>query len=238
MNTEGSRSKRRTPAERQERIKKSRLPEITPDSPWRLFIAVPLPPAVQKQMHEAIKHLSQEDLPVRWVDPKNGHLTLHFLGEIEPEMGELLRMTLGVAIASHEQFDLRTAELGAFPSIKRPRVLWLGLWGPAHRLEALYNDLGDFLDDFGLEIEDAPFHPHVTLGRVRDTAGVRVGALPEQIRTAFQKLENQAVAGKEHPTQMPVSEIHLIRSFLDQDGPRYEVLASYPLTPAVPTGAS
>ncbi|MCA9832945.1 MAG: RNA 2',3'-cyclic phosphodiesterase [Thermomicrobiales bacterium] len=223
------RAKRRTPAQRQERPKKNRLPEITPDTPWRCFIAVPLPDAVRQQIRACVDQLARTDLPIRWVDPENGHLTLHFLGELEPEMAELLRMTLRAATSPHEAFDLRTAEPGAFPNMRRPRVLWLGLWGPAHRLEALYNDLGDFLDDFGLEIEEAPFHPHITLGRVRDTEGVKVGDLPEQIRTVFAALEETGLAGKEHPVPFPVTEVHLIRSYLEQDGPRYEVLAKYDL---------
>lgn len=180
-------------------------------------------------MRTCIDELEKANLPVRWVDPENGHLTLHFLGELEPEMAELLRMTLRAAISPHEAFDLRTAEPGAFPNLRRPRVLWLGLWGPAHRLEALYNDIGDFLDDFGLDIEDAPIHPHITLGRVRDTEGVKISELPEQIRTAFAALESAELAGKDHPVPLPVNEVHLIRSYLEQDGPRYEVLARYKL---------
>lgn len=212
------------------------MPEITPDTPWRLFIAVPLPEAVREQMKYCIEDLSARDLPVRWSDPANGHLTLHFLGEIEPEMGELLRMTLGAATASHETFELRTAEPGAFPSMRRPRVLWLGLWGPTHRLESLYNDLGDFLDDFGIEIEDEPLHPHITLGRIRDTEGVKVGTLPEQIHEAFAHLDKEHLAGKDHQVSFPITEVQLIRSYLEQDGPRYEVLARYPLS--APSDAS
>lgn len=180
-------------------------------------------------MRAIIDHLSPTDLPVRWSDPANGHLTLHFIGATPPEMAELLRMTMGVAISGHEPFDLRTAEPGTFPSLRRPRVLWLGLWGPAHRLEAIYNDIGDFLDDFGLEIEDAPFHPHITLGRVRDTEGVKVGALPDAIRDAFESLRIEKLAGADVASLFPITEVQLIRSRLEQDGPSYEVLASYPL---------
>lgn len=181
-------------------------------------------------MRAIIDHLSPTELPVRWIDPANGHLTLHFIGETPPEMAELLRMTMGVAISGHEPFDLRTAEPGTFPSLRRPRVLWLGLWGPAHRLEAIYNDIGDFLDDFGLEIEDAPFHPHITIGRVRDTEGVKVGALPDAIRDAFESLRIEKLAGADANSPFPITEVQLIRSHLEQDGPRYEVLETYPLS--------
>lgn len=169
-------------------------------------------------------------MPIRWVDPGNSHLTLHFIGETEPEMAELLRMTLGAAVSSHAPFELRTAEPGAFPSLRRPRVLWLGLWGPAHRLESLYNDIGDFLDDFGLEIEEADFHAHITLGRLRDTDGVKVGVLPDQVREAFAAITTAGIVGSTRQVSVPINEVQLIRSYLEQDGPRYEVLATYPLS--------
>lgn len=183
-------------------------------------------------MTQIVNHMQGTDLPARWTDPTNGHITLHFLGEVEPEMAELLRMALKAPIAPHEAFDLRTAEPGAFPSLKRPRVLWLGLWGPAHKLEAIYNDLGDFLDDFGIEIEDAPFHPHITLGRLRDTEGVKVGELPSQVTDAYAALRLNGLAGNGHQVALPVKEIQLVRSYLEQDGPTYEVLETYPLQEA------
>lgn len=230
MNTPHRAPKRRTPTERKPRPKKSRLPEITPDTPWRLFIAVPLPTAVQDQVAAVADHLQDTEMPIRWVDPGNSHLTLHFIGETEPEMAELLRMTLGAAVSSHAPFELRTAEPGAFPSLRRPRVLWLGLWGPAHRLESLYNDIGDFLDDFGLEIEEADFHAHITLGRLRDTDGVKVGVLPDQVREAFAAITTAGIVGSTRQVSVPITEVQLIRSYLEQDGPRYEVLATYPLS--------
>lgn len=229
MNTKNPAPKRRSPKQRRERVKKTRPPEATPDSPWRLFISLPLPHDVRDQVKKIIDHLEPTDLPVRWIDPENGHLTLHFIGETPPEMAELLRMALKAPITPHEPIDLRTAEPGTFPSIRRPRVLWLGLWGPAHRLEALYNDIGDFLDDFGLEIEDADFHPHITLGRVRATEGVKVGSLPDEVRDAFESLRTEHLAGADSPVPFPVTEVQLVRSHLDQDGPQYEVLATYPL---------
>lgn len=229
MNTSNPTPKRRTPNQRRERAKKTRLPEETPDAPWRLFIAVPLPDDVRDQVRKIIGHLSPGDMPVRWIDPESGHLTLHFIGDTPPEMAELLRMSLGAAISAHEPFDLRTAEPGTFPSIRRPRVLWLGLWGPAHRLDALYNDIGDFLDDFGIDIDDADFHPHVTLGRVRATEGVKVGALPDQVRDAFESLRTEHLAGPDVANTFPITEVQLIRSHMEQDGARHEVLAMYPL---------
>src|SRR5688572_14474232 len=102
MSREKPTRKRRTPEQRRERTKKTRLPDTTPDTPWRLFIAVPLPTDVREQVRKIIDHLSPDELPVRWIDPENGHLTLHFIGDTEPEMAELLRMSLTAAVSAHE----------------------------------------------------------------------------------------------------------------------------------------
>lgn len=211
------------------RHKKERPAPESPDTPWRLFVAVPLPDGVRAQLAACIDLLKKTDLPVRWVDAEHGHLTLHFIGETEPEVAELLRMALAAPISPHEPFELRTAETGAFPKLQRPRVLWLGLWGPAHRLESLYNDIGDFLDDFGIEIDDVEFRPHITMGRVRNTRGLRVSELPEKIRASLALLEKEGIAGKEFTIPFPINEVQLIRSHLSTAGPRYEILASYAL---------
>lgn len=190
---------------------------------------MPLPEAVQQQVKAITSELEESDLPARWTDATNAHLTLHFIGDTPPEMAELLRMTLGAAIGAHAPFELRTAETGTFPSIRRPRVLWLGLWGPAHRLEALYNDIGDFLDDFGLDIEDVEFHPHITLGRIRDTQGEKVSEFPDKVRDLFATLTEKNLAGADAAVAVPITEVQLIRSHLEPTGPRYEVLGTYAL---------
>lgn len=196
------------------------------DDPWRVFIAVPVPDAVRQHVATIIASLQQQEWPVRWSDPSLAHITLHFLGEIPVEDVELARMTLGEIAAEHEAFDLRTADLGAFPSIRKPRVLWLGLWGPTHRLESLYNELGDALDAFDFDIEDADFHPHITLGRLRSQSTAKLTA---DIREHFGKMAADGSASSKNPVPLPVTEIQLIRSHLSADGPEYEVLASYPL---------
>ena len=224
-------SQRRTPKQRRERFTKTRPPAESTDTPWRLFIAVPLPEDVRQLVAETIADLRQDDWPVRWTDADNAHLTLHFLGDTPPENAELLRLALEEPISQHEAFDLRTADLGVFPAMKRPRVLWLGLWGPAHRLETIRNDIGTVLESFDVELDDKPFRPHLTLGRVRDTRNVRIRDLPVAIRTRFEELAASGTVTNKKPLAFPVREIHLVRSLLSHEGASYEVLARYPLKP-------
>lgn len=208
---------------------KQRPPAETVDSAQRLFLAVPLPEPVVTLVDTVSRSLQQEEWPVRWTAPNNAHITLHFLGEIEPERAQLLRMTLGAVVAGHDRFDLRTADLGVFPNMKRPRIIWLGLYGPAHRLHTLREALGSVLKSFEFELAEGDFHPHITLGRVRDARKTRVRDLPAAIRTRLEAAAANGEVTHKNPIPIPVDEVVLVRSHLGKDGPRYEVLERYPL---------
>jgi 2'-5' RNA ligase len=230
MMTDAPAPRPRRRASKRRKYQKERPPVETVDTDWRLFLAVPLPDEVRERLRALIDRLEPSGWPMRWVDPDNGHLTLHFLGDTPPEQAAILRLALGPVIVAHEAFDLRTAGLGVFPKLKRPRVLWLGLWGPAHRLESVYNDLGDVLTEMQFPIEERPFSPHITLGRVRNTqSGIR--ELPEQLRSAIEEMEREGLADPKDGIVVPIEEVLLMRSHLGQDGPRYEEIARFPLAP-------
>jgi 2'-5' RNA ligase len=201
-----------------------------PDAPWRLFLAVPLSPQVQGLVAKEIASLEAEGWPVRWVQPETAHLTLHFLGEMERERAELVRLAVPAVVATHKPFALRTAALGVFPGFRRPRVLWLGLHGPAHRLETLQSDVGRALQELGFSGTDEPYHPHITLGRVRNDDGdaVRLRDLPDAVKGRFVAPSGAAVAPPSEP--IPVREVLLMRSHLGREGARHEPIASFPLS--------
>jgi 2'-5' RNA ligase len=207
-------------------------PDDAVDARWRLFLAVPLPEPVRETVAAEIDELAREDWPVRWVNPDGAHLTLHFLGEVEPERAELLRLGLPAVVARHPAFELRTSRLGVFPNLRRPRVIWLGLYGPAHRLESLQRDLGAALAELDFPVGDEPFQPHITLGRVRNsgTPAMPLRALPDAIRRRiFDDARNDFIAPPSRP--LPVREVHLVRSHLGREGARYETIARFPLGP-------
>lgn len=215
----------------------SRQPKVRPPAPdaldasWRLFLAVPLDENVKTLVAEQIASLSAEGWPVRWVQPETSHLTLHFLGDTQRERAELLRLALPAIVARHAPFDLRTAALGVFPNFRHPRVLWLGLHGPVHRLETLRQDVVGELRHLDFPVTGEPYHPHITLGRVRnsDSAGdrVRVRDLPQAVKDRFvDAATGSAVAPPSRP--IPVREVLLMRSHLGHEV-RHEPIASFPL---------
>ncbi|CAA9580395.1 MAG: 2'-5' RNA ligase [uncultured Thermomicrobiales bacterium] len=201
------------------------------EAPWRLFVAVPLPPPVIESVRGLVRDLSAEGWPVRWVAAETAHLTLQFLGDTPPERAELLRLALPPLVAGHPAFDLRTADLGVFPNQKRPRVLWLGLWGPAHRLETLQRAVTGLLRDLEFPVDDRPFHPHITLGRLRDAPNTPTRDLPAAIQRRYAELAAAGRGTAKAPTPVPVREVLLMRSFLGRDGARHEPLARCPLGP-------
>jgi 2'-5' RNA ligase len=213
-------------AKRRPKIAKARPPDPdAPNAPWRLFVAVPLPTAVIERLGSLIETLRRHDWPVRWSDPDSAHITLHFIGEVPQERAELLRLALPGSVANEPVFNLRTADPGVFPNLRRPRVLWLGLHGPTHRLETLHGVVAETLQELDFPPDPKAFHPHITLGRVRDANNAPTRHLPEAIRQAF---EAEAARNRE-PIRIPVDEIVLMRSILSRDGARHEPIVHCPL---------
>ena len=195
----------------------------------RLFVAVPIPQEIVEFTGAIIGNLQKENWPVRWVNPENAHITLHFLGQTSQEQSELLRFALRQPVATHPGFNLRTANLGVFPNMKRPRVLWLGLYGPAHRLHTLHDELGKVLEELDFDLDQSgEFHPHITLGRLRNTANLPKD-IPLRIRARFEAITERGMVTDKQPLPFPVREIHLVRSHLNAEGARYEILERFPL---------
>lgn len=231
MSDDTSRPNRRKPLERRQKFRKERPAPETVDTDWRLFLAVPIPAPVRSRIGDLIARMEPRGWPVRWIDPDNAHLTLHFLGDTPPEQATILQLALPAIVARHEAFDLRTAGLGVFPKLKRPRVIWLGVYGPAHRLETLAGELGETLTEMQFPIDERPFSPHITLGRVRDAHNTSMRSLTEALRVAIDEMAAEGLADPKDGLPLPIEEVQLMRSHLASSGARYEVIARFPLAP-------
>ena len=187
---------------------------------WRTFVAVPLP----EDVHRALGAL-QRSMPrragdvVRWVEPDAIHLTLRFLGGIDPDRVGPISEGLSEAAARSARFTLKLDGPGAFPSLRRPRVLWVGLSGETDRLKQLHGRVEGALVRAGFDPEDRGFQPHLTVGRIRERAP---RGAEWQAGEAFGRL-NPGAAGFE------ASRVVLFRSHLHSTGARYEELFSAPL---------
>jgi len=109
---------------------------------------------------------------VRWVRPEGIHLTLKFFGNVPEEKIPLLAQAASSVAQKFGAFRLRLAGLGAFPSERRPRVVWTGLQGDIKELTRLQQQLEEAFVPLGFPPEGRPFVPHVTLGRVKSNRGL------------------------------------------------------------------
>jgi RNA 2',3'-cyclic 3'-phosphodiesterase len=103
---------------------------------------------------------------VRWVAIPSIHLTLKFLGEVDPEIIPNLAESLENDTRSQCSFSLRLHSLGCFPNQKNPRVIWCGIEGETAKLSQLRQQVERTCERFGFAPENRDFHPHLTLGRV------------------------------------------------------------------------
>ncbi len=183
----------------------------------RLFLAINLPLAERRSLLDATAPLRSAARDVAWVTAERLHLTLKFLGE-QPEahLGPLREMLAATARA-HQPLILRVGGLGAFPNLRAPRVVWVGVEHDP-KLELLQHDLEHGCDALGYELSGRAFRPHITLGRVRDRMPA---GMAHALATAARRVRYTAT--------VEVTSVDLMASDLRPDGPRYTVLAAAPL---------
>ena len=131
----------------------------------RAFIAIEIDPQLVRQISAMITDLKPRIAGIRWVPQANFHLTLKFLGDIEETKIEPIAQALELALRPFPRFTINAKDLGVFPDLKRPRVLWIGLEGK--KLLELASKIKTALDPLGFVPEKKRFKPHLTVGRWR-----------------------------------------------------------------------
>lgn len=183
----------------------------------RLFVAVNVPKNERDRIHRAARPLREGGFPVRWVAPDHFHLTMKFLGEVSATSVSPIQDVMEQVASRTPPFSMNIEGFGAFPTIRRPRVLWVGV-DPSPALRCLKQDLEWALSDLGFDRETRAFHPHLTLGR----------ATPGDGAGAFRGLDVLA-SGLDYSAEVHVRDVELMRSHLSAAGARYEVLSSFAL---------
>ena len=150
----------------------------------RTFIALELPPSVISLLEKVQEDLKLMGLRAKWVRPGNIHLTLKFIGNINPGDIDIIGGTMMDAVDDFAAIDLVAGGIGVFPGIKRPRVIWVGLGGQIQLLFAMQRVLEDNLAALGFKKKKRPFKGHLTLGRFRQTVN------PNTIRQIMREYAN------------------------------------------------
>ena len=142
----------------------------------RLFAAIPLPGSAQEAAARKLRELRSLDWPVRWVHEEGLHLTLKFFGEVAPDRLETIVEMLGYCVERMMPMTLAVSGGGVFPFPSKPRILRLDVEaGPD--LELLQDRIERGGERIGFPPEGRPFHPHITLGRVREGHRLPPGAV-------------------------------------------------------------
>lgn len=149
----------------------------------RAFIALPLPLDLQQRIKRLQDRLRTQLPGVRWVRPEQLHLSLRFFPDLAEEYLDPIREIMLSVGNFCAPFTVEIRDLGAFPNPARPRVLWLGLT-PIQPLLYLQHKLEKGLEQIGIDQDERPFKPHLTIGRIKDLA-VRHQIPPATVRDAF-----------------------------------------------------
>jgi len=184
----------------------------------RAFIAIDLSPEIQKSLDEVVKNYRAQlpHIPIRWVTASNIHLTLKFLGDVSLSNLNLLTEMIQKEISTHHQFDISVGGSGAFPNIRQPRVVWVGVEAPAE-LTAIQTGIEMTTARLGYSREERAFSPHLTLGRVSRNITAQdvkvISKILESVRVGFLGATC-------------VEKVHLYRSDLQPTGAVYTQIFS------------
>ncbi|RKY88617.1 RNA 2',3'-cyclic phosphodiesterase [candidate division KSB1 bacterium] len=181
----------------------------------RCFIAIDLPGSLKKKIGEIQAKLKGSGADVKWVKPDNIHLTLKFLGEITPEKVEEVKASLdGISV---KKMEISARNVGAFPSLKRPRVIWVGIEKGLEKLKDFSNIIEKEMQKIGFEKEKRSFKPHLTIGRVKSQRNI--GNLVKEIGL-IEEFETEPFIPEE---------FILMRSDLKPSGAEYTPIKKYRL---------
>lgn len=185
------------------------------DRPQRLFVSIPLPGSVRDEIAAVAESLCAHGDGIRWGAGDRYHITLRFLGDVEASRVRAVADALRLGVRHMAPFSFELNGAGAFPSLKRASVVWVGAEA-SPELSRLHDRVEATLTGIGFERDPRPFSPHVTIGRIRR------GARPSG------SLADSLAAVRIDAT-VPVEAIALVRSRLSPSGARHEDVAVCPL---------
>ena len=183
----------------------------------RTFIAVDLDDRLKTHFIHIIKKLDTGDRGLKWITRQGMHITLKFLGEISESQKSDVERVLDKVTNKHSSFLLKFRGTGAFPqNSKNPSVLWIGL-DKNEALETLHADIEEELAGLGFPKDNRPFHPHLTLCRIKKKS---------QLHPVLSRHQQNH---REHFGDIIVKKVIYYKSTLMPTGAKYTVLSEHGL---------
>ena len=175
-------------------------------------MAAEIPEGHKAGIDQAIERLHPALPQARWTATDGRHITLKFLGEVPDDRLDEVASILRASLVRYQPVTTRPTHLGAFPSLRRARVLWLGIDDHSRRLAHLAARMEKFYGRAGFHAESRKLRPHITLARFKAPV-----ALEPPVRW-----------GRDTPIPpgpFEIREVVLFRSHLGPSGATYEALA-------------
>lgn len=182
----------------------------------RTFIAIEIEEPLRKEFSFLQNELRKSQADVKWVEPKNMHLTLKFLGETKEEKVEKIKEVLKKLTQELRPFEITFCNLGAFPNLSSPRVIWIGIDKGKEELTKLARGIEEHLEELGFPKEKRPYSGHLTLGRIRSMRN----------KENLKKIIEEKM-GFQAENELYVNRIVFFRSELKPSGPIYTKLAEF-----------
>ena len=183
-----------------------------PSGTLRTFLALPLCDSFLQEITAFRDRNLKAFDGVRWLEPAEIHITLHFFGTTVASGLPKIRNMAGPVTQGFRPLNLKLEGTGFFPNPQKPRVFWLGTAGDTEALARLQRTVTEDLQKEGFAVESRPFAPHATVGRIRH---------PDKFRI------RQDVLFAPTPVRQ-IKRLVLYQSQLSSEGPHYEILESYP----------
>lgn len=178
----------------------------------RTFIAVEIGQDSKDKLAKLEDEFKRIAADVKWVKPDNIHITLKFLGEVPAGDIEKINKAVETATQKFKTFEINLREVGGFPSLKNPRVIWVGVEEGKEELIRLSQSVDRELSSLGFPPEERDFVPHLTIGRVKSS---------KNIKELAQKIDKHQNANF---GQGIVDKVLIMESNLNLKGPTYSVI--------------
>lgn len=178
----------------------------------RVFSAIELSKTVRSSVEDYSDNLAREfpKAPAKWSRTEKLHLTLRFFGNVEEPGLEVITDAHKSLAAAFSPFRLSIEGTGVFPTIRRPKVLWLGVSG-TEALGRFRSDVDEELAAEGIEPEERDFRPHLTIARLKGGPGTR-------------DLARHHLSLDFEPVDLNVARIVIFESVLKPTGSEYTLL--------------
>jgi 2'-5' RNA ligase len=182
----------------------------------RIFIAIKIDP--EEELLKMISSLKTglKNESIKWTETSNIHITLVFLGDTEEKRIKEIDVILSGICSGFGSFDLSLSGAGIFRSLRDPRIIWTGI-NNSKELNDLNKLISVKLRETGTHLEERPFSPHLTLGRIKRLTDTH------ELARLIENYKDKEIQ------RVRVSEIVLFESVLRPEGPVYKPLGRYSL---------